>query len=100
VFLRYAEYPDYRDVVNQVIESKEALNVAGEILMSISTDERERAIFRSRRMYQSDMESNRLTELYNERRKIAKNLLGLDIPVDKIIKSTGLTRDEVEILRP
>ena len=32
--------------------------MAGDLLMSISQDERERAIFRSRRMYQSDLESN------------------------------------------
>jgi len=32
--------------------------MAGNLLMSISQDERERAIFRSRRMYQTDMDSN------------------------------------------
>ena len=35
--------------------------MASERLMSISQDERERAIFRSRRMYQSDLESNLAT---------------------------------------
>ena len=30
-------------------------------MKSISKDERERAVFRSRRMYQTDMESNRIT---------------------------------------
>ena len=33
----------------------------GTLLKSISKDERERAVFRSRRMYQTDMESNRIT---------------------------------------
>ena len=32
--------------------------MAGDLLMSVSKDERERAIFRSRRMYQSDLDSN------------------------------------------
>ena len=68
VFLRYAENPDYRDVVNRVIESKEGLTVAGEVLMEISNDEREKAIFRSRRIYQADQESNRITA---ERNRIA-----------------------------
>jgi predicted transposase/invertase (TIGR01784 family) len=58
VFFRYAEDPAYRDTVNKVIESKEAIQMAGNLLMSISKDERERAVFRSRRMYQTDMESN------------------------------------------
>jgi predicted transposase/invertase (TIGR01784 family) len=58
VFLRYADNPDYRDTVNRVIESKEALAVAGEVLMSVSKDERERAILYSRRVAQRDLESN------------------------------------------
>ncbi len=30
--------------------------------------------------------------------EIAKNLLSLDVQVDKIVKSTGLTREEIEAL--
>ena len=103
IFLRYAESPDYREVVNRIIESKEALSVAGEVLMSISKDEKERAIFRSRRMFQTDQESNMITSLYNAERKakieIARNLLNAGDSIDKIIKVTDLTRDEVEGLR-
>jgi predicted transposase/invertase (TIGR01784 family) len=102
VFLRYAENPDYRDVVNKVIESKEGLTVAGEVLMSISKDERERAIFRSRRIFQADQESNRLTA---ERRgakqrdfEIAKNMMADGEPTEKIVRYTGLSREEVENL--
>ena len=40
------------------IESREGLAVAGELLMSISKDERERAIFRNRRIARADQESN------------------------------------------
>jgi hypothetical protein len=32
--------------------------MAGDLLMSISQDEKERAVFRRRRMYQTDMASN------------------------------------------
>ena len=105
VFLRYAENPDYRDIVNRVIESKEGLAVAGEVLMSISKDERERAIFRSRRIALADQESNRVTAERNlaiaEKKAVsvvAKNLLLMHIPIDQIIKATGLTRDEIEML--
>ena len=65
VFLRYAENPEYRDVVNRVIESREGLAVAGEVLMGISKDERERAIFRSRRIALADQESNMITAVRN-----------------------------------
>jgi hypothetical protein len=67
---------------------------------SISQDERERAIFRNRRIYQADQESNMITAVRNAEKvkatAIAKNLLGVGDSVDKIIAVTGLTRAEVE----
>ena len=51
IFFRYASDPTHRETVNEVIASKEVLQMAGNLLMSISQDERERAVFRSRRMY-------------------------------------------------
>jgi predicted transposase/invertase (TIGR01784 family) len=106
VFLRYAGNPEYREIVNKVIETKEGLSVAGELLMSISKDERERAIFRSRRIYQADLESNMITaekigrnEGRNERSiEIARNLIRRNRPIDEIIDDTGLTRAEIEML--
>jgi predicted transposase/invertase (TIGR01784 family) len=103
VFFRYANIPEYREVANKVIESKEVLKVAGTLLTGISQDERERAIFRSRRMYQSDQDSNMVTvKREAETTKaftIAKNLLEMDIPIEKIVFATGLTREQVENLR-
>ena len=107
VFFRFASIPEYREAVNKVIASKEVLQMAGNLLMSVSKDERERAIFRSRRMYQSDLESNIATaerrgEIRGEQRKaltIAGNMLKRNRPVNEIIEDTGLTREEVENLR-
>ena len=70
VFLRYAENPDYREIVNKVIESREGLSVAGELLMSISKDERERAIFRNRRIAIADRESNMAQVMLNAKREV------------------------------
>jgi len=61
IFLRYANIPEFRNNVNEVIKAREVMSVATELLTSISQDEKERAIFRSRRMFQSDLESNILT---------------------------------------
>ena len=61
LFLRYANVPEYREAVNKVIDSKEALQMAGSLLMSVSKDEREQAVYRSRRMYETDMQSNLAT---------------------------------------
>jgi len=95
--------------------------------MSISQDERERAIFRNRRIALADLESNmvtakrigkaeglaegRVTGLAEgraeglaegraaERVDVARNLLKMNMPLEQIIAATGLTRVEVEALR-
>jgi predicted transposase/invertase (TIGR01784 family) len=103
VFLRYAASPKHREIVNRVIESREGLSVAGELLMSISKDERERAIFRSRRMYQADKESDMIVAKRAGRAEgmsdVAKRLLVRNRPIDEIAEVTGLTHAEVEALR-
>jgi predicted transposase/invertase (TIGR01784 family) len=102
LFLQYANVPEYREAVNKVIDSKEALQMAGSLLMGVSKDERERAVYRSRRMFQTDMQSNIATaEDRGEQRKafaIARNMIAEGEPVEKITMYTGLTREEVENL--
>lgn len=74
--------------------------MAGNRLMSISQDERERAVFRSRRMYQTDLQSDLATAEDRGERKgradVARNLLKLDLPLEQIIMATGLTQSEIE----
>ena len=79
--------------------------MAGEVLMSISQDEREQAIFRSRRIFQADQESNRVTAARNlamaEKNAVlavARNLLKKKMSIADISDVTGLTREEVENL--
>ncbi len=48
LFLQYVPDREHREKVNEVIDAEAVLGVAGELLMSISQNERERAIFRSR----------------------------------------------------
>ena len=107
VFFRYASEPKYRETVNMVIASKEVLQMAGTRLMSISQDERERAVFRSRRMYQTDLQSNLATAEDRGLRRgieqrtieIARAMIADGEPVEKIKRYTGLTTVEVEHLR-
>ncbi len=111
VFFRYANEPNHRKTVNEVIASKEVLQMAGNLLMSISQDERERAVFRSRRMYQTDMQSNLATaedrgvqrgraEGRVERNiEIARQALQMKMSAADIAKLTGLTYEAVERLR-
>jgi predicted transposase/invertase (TIGR01784 family) len=57
-------------------------------------------------MYETDTQSNIATAEDNGRREgrqegafaIARNLLGMNMPLDQIVTATGLTREEVEKL--
>jgi predicted transposase/invertase (TIGR01784 family) len=118
LFLQYANIPEYRETVNKVIQSKEALQMAGSLLMSVSKDEQEQAVYRSRRMYETDMQSNLATAedrgiqigeqrglQIGEQRglqikafAIARNMIKRNRPIEEIIEDTGLTREEVENL--
>ena len=111
VFFRYADSRKYRNTVNKVIESKEAMQMAGSLLMSVSQDERERAVFRSRRMYQTDMQSNWNTAFDNgekqgiakgrteRNQEIAKNLIDMKMTNEQIIQATGLSPEDIDKLR-
>jgi len=111
VFFQYASEPAARKTVNEVIASKEELQMAGDLLMSISKDERERAVFRSRRMYQTDLASDFATAEDRGRREgerrgaqnrsieIAQRMLHAGETIEKTALYSGLTIEEVESLR-
>ncbi len=78
--------------------------MAGDLLMSISQNERERAIFRSRRKFQTDLLAT--AEDNGERRgrsaekiEIAHTALQMKMAVADISRLTGLTCEEIENLR-
>ena len=77
--------------------------MAGNLLISISQNEQERAIFRSRRKFQTDMQSNWATAEDNGKAirsiEIARNALEMKLAVADIAKLTGLTCEEIERLR-
>jgi predicted transposase/invertase (TIGR01784 family) len=101
IFFNYADKPEYRDLINNLIISKKEIRMATELLMEISQDDREQAIMRSRRMYETD----RFNELLRaEDRGIAQGmkkgeesgaarvleLLGQGVPIDEIKRQFGL----------
>ena len=73
--------------------------MAGNLLMSISQNERERAIFRSRCQFQTDLQSDLATAEDNGERKgriaVARNALQMRMSIADIAKITGLTCEEV-----
>ena len=100
IFFRYANESQFRETVNKVIESKEALKVAGSALMSISQDEVERAVYRSRRMFQTDLQSNLATAedrgSKNKAIAIAKKMLIKGKPRDEILEFTELSPADLD----
>ena len=76
--------------------------MAGDLLLSVTQDERERAKLRSRRMFETDMQSDLATAEDNGELKgritVARNLIKMNMPLDQIVTATGLTREEVENL--
>ncbi|GBU20493.1 hypothetical protein R80B4_00371 [Fibrobacteres bacterium R8-0-B4] len=99
IFFCSAADPAKRDLINNLIQTKEDIKMATEMLMEISQDERQRAIMRSRRMYETD----RMSDLLNakeegeieERRKIVENMYQEGFDVKTIAKATRLSEQDV-----
>ena len=113
LFFGYAHRSEYRKVIETIFKKKKEVGMAVTLLKSISKDERERAVFRSRRMYQTDMESNRVTaerrgeergiKIGEERREADRKetvriLKAKGLSIDDIAEAMKLTPDEVERL--
>lgn len=86
------------------MEEDEDIKAAKKVLEQISQDEREREKARLRDKYVREMNSSR-NEGYaegkadgeaSEKIKIAKNLLKQKVDIEIIIKSTGLTEEEIK----
>ncbi|MDR1440202.1 MAG: PD-(D/E)XK nuclease family transposase [Clostridiales bacterium] len=69
VFLAKASDPRSREVINKILGRKEGISVAYQMLTSISTNEDERARFRSRRIWQQDREHEMAAAIIGEREK-------------------------------
>jgi len=58
LFLRFAPDTMQRDKINDIIKEREEIGMAAAILQEISQDEKERAILRSQKKYEMDVESS------------------------------------------
>jgi len=60
-FFMFAPRSEYRNVINNIIEIKEEIGMASALLMEISRDEHERALYLSRKKAEMERVSNLLT---------------------------------------
>jgi hypothetical protein len=99
VFFGYANKPKYRKILDELITTRSEIGMATNILTSISKDERERAIFRSRQMYQRDMDHERAVARKEGLTNVARNALRKNLSISDIADITGLSPAEIEALR-
>ena len=139
LFFAYGANPKYKPLLGEMIAIKGEIQVAVELLQTISQDEDERARFLARRKYQMDLEHNLIASRDEGREEgriegriegreegreegriegriegreegriegetvktimIAKKMLADGEKVEKIMRYTGLTQEEVEELR-
>jgi predicted transposase/invertase (TIGR01784 family) len=73
--------------------------MAAALLQEISKDEQERARFRSRRMFETDMASNLLTAerkgVARGRTEVAKTMRAEGMDINTVARLTGLTVDDI-----
>ena len=106
IFLKYITDKSKRELLNSIMSSSKGIREAGEILMTISDDEREWAIQESRYKGRVDYESGLLAshekgvEEGIEIAKIedARGMKKKNIPLDLIVEITGLTAEQVAAL--
>ena len=98
LFFKYAADKSKREMLNKIIEKEEGVNMATQILMTVSKEERERALEFSQLIYELDQRSERESAILNNSRQIAKNLKLSNFPLDAISKATGLSLEEVTAL--
>jgi predicted transposase/invertase (TIGR01784 family) len=109
-FFAYADKPKHRKVMQEIISRKGEIKLANDILLNISSDDRQRAHFHSRRMYQMDYDhdmSVRYKKGLNEglakgkaegKAEIVRSMLARGMARDLVSEMTGLSSKEIENL--
>ena len=69
------------------------------VLMELSADEQTRLLYEAHEKARRDEVSRTQGALKTERIEFAKRLLAMDIPIEKIVEASLLTREEIENLR-
>lgn len=102
IFLKESTNKDKRDLLNSIIESDEGIREAGEILMTISAEEREWALqemrFKGKRDYESGLLAAKREGIAEGKMEDARGMKAENIPLETIVKITGLSAEQVAAL--
>ena len=98
------------DKINEIVEQEEGIAMASQVLITVSKDERERALLESEYKYHVDLQSKLVTAKREgisegitkgkreEKLEIARNALAAGASYDFIKKITGLDMETIENL--
>ncbi|MDR0669080.1 MAG: hypothetical protein LBF95_03265 [Treponema sp.] len=111
VFFRYVKDREKRERINEILRYEEGIAMAGEVLITISKDEVERARLMSEYKYAVDLQSRMVTarrqgKIEGERagitkgkregkREVARKMKDQGIPVNRIAELTGMPPDDI-----
>ena len=98
IFFTHAAEAKHAELIKRLSHVKREVKLASDLLRDISKDENERSRFRSRRMFELDMEHTRHVTRDDRSLEIAKKLIEMGMPVDNIVLATGLKREELDAL--
>jgi len=94
LFFRYVTDKSKRELLNKILEKKEGIGMAAQILKEMSMSEQERMIYEAELIYELDQRSAKRAVAIGIARKFKER----NVPFDVIAESTGLRLAEVEAL--
>ena len=109
VFFKYLQDIEKREIMNEIIKTEEGIAMAGQVLLTISKDEIERARLLSEYKFAVDLQSNMVEARREGRRegiekgreegiekgKLIMNMLLSGESIESIIEKTGVNENEV-----
>jgi predicted transposase/invertase (TIGR01784 family) len=106
-FFKYLKDKSMRGKINEILEYEEGIAMAGEVLMTISRDEVERARLMSEYKYEMDLQSQVVTArrqgkaegeregLVKGKAEVARDMKAQGVPVGQIAKYTHLSLEDI-----
>jgi predicted transposase/invertase (TIGR01784 family) len=99
IFFKYGDSAKHKVLLDKIRDQRGEIEVATNVLTSISKDEVERAHYRSRQIFQMDMASNYAASRREGHVDVAKNLLLMGFSTEDIAKATSLSPADIEGLK-
>ena len=90
---------DDGEVLNMIAERSPTMRKAVGVLKELSADERTRMLYEARETARRDEESRLSGAIRDTKNEIASNLISIGMDDAAIVKSTGLTEREIELLK-